>query len=133
LEEVKLTLSISTFFMIIFLFLMVVAVESADGDKTANAASASLSPSRRLMPPLQPATSAVLAPSLSMAALLAGATTIDISVSTLIYMYVHVVNKVRRKDRCHLLTIKIELFEGEAVAETGIGADQIRTRLSSGV
>ena len=85
------------------------------------------------MPPLQPATSAVLAPSLSMAALLAGATTIDISVSTLIYMYVHVVNKVRRKDRCHLLTIKIELFEDEAVAETGIGADQIRTRLSSDV
>jgi hypothetical protein len=35
-------------------------------------------------------------------------------------MYLHVVNKVRRKDRCHLLTIKIGPFEDEAVAETGL-------------
>jgi hypothetical protein len=116
LEEVKLTLSISTFFIIIFLFLMVVAVEGADGDETANAASASLSPLRRLMPPPRPLTGTLLAPSSSMAAPLAGAIAIDISVSTLLYMYVHVVNKIRRKDRRHLLTIKIELFENEAAA-----------------
>ena len=79
-----------------------------------------LSPLRRLMPPVADGHERCATPSLSMAALPADATTIDISVSALIYMYVHFVNKVRRKDRCHLLTIKMGAFEDEAAAETGM-------------